>query len=107
MVTMLETLRAYASDRLAESGESFSANAWMSEWAVNAAEQAGEGFDRTVPDLRVAAVWLDAEYGNLRQALDWSLDHDPLVGLRLAAELARWWRLRGRYGEGRGLLEQA
>jgi predicted ATPase/DNA-binding CsgD family transcriptional regulator len=104
---MLDTLRAHASDRLAEGGDSFAVNATMSAWAVKAVERVGEGFDRTPADQRAAALWFDAEYGNLRHALNWSLEHDPLVALRLAAELARWWHLRGRYGEGRNLLEQA
>jgi tetratricopeptide (TPR) repeat protein len=49
------------------------------------------------------AKWLprlDAEVDNFRAALDWSLQHDPTLGLRLAGLLAVFWDIRNRHHEG-------
>ena len=50
------------------------------------------------------AAWLDrldAELGNLRAAIAFSLTQpDPEPGLRLAASLLVFWRLRGHAAEG-------
>jgi DNA-binding CsgD family transcriptional regulator/tetratricopeptide (TPR) repeat protein len=37
----------------------------------------------------------------------WALEHDPPAALRLALDMAPWWRLRGRYAEGYALLHAA
>ena len=43
---------------------------------------------------------------DLRAALVWSAEHDPKLGLRLAAALPRWWRFRGHDREGRECLRR-
>jgi non-specific serine/threonine protein kinase len=57
------------------------------------------------------AGWLvrvDAEYDNLRAALDWLLAAEDAEGsLRLAGSLAFYWRYRGHYDEGRRWLDRA
>ncbi len=52
---------------------------------------------------------LEAERDNLRAALDWATEQGPAtaVGLRLAAELWRFWWLRGYLAEGRKCLGEA
>lgn len=53
---------------------------------------------------------LDAEYDNLRAALDWSLNgpaSDAELGLRLAAALTYYWEIRGLGLEGGRRLESA
>ena len=48
---------------------------------------------------------LDAELGNLRAAIAFSLTQaDPAPGLRLAASLRVYWRARGHAAEGAGVL---
>lgn len=50
---------------------------------------------------------LDQEHDNLRQALQWSLDHAELhIAARLGAALWWFWDLRGHFDEGRGWLAQ-
>jgi ATP/maltotriose-dependent transcriptional regulator MalT len=51
---------------------------------------------------------IDAEYGNLRLALEWAIDHDEAeIAQRLIFPLCRFWFLRGYLSEGRALAERA
>jgi predicted ATPase/DNA-binding XRE family transcriptional regulator len=56
--------------------------------------------------LRDAAWRLDYAGSDLHAALVWSAEHDPLTALSLAAQLPRWWRLRGHDREGRDWLRR-
>jgi predicted ATPase/DNA-binding SARP family transcriptional activator len=61
--------------------------------------------------------WLDrleAEHDNLRAALEWALQAEPMgrtvitaVALRLAGSLGLFWDLRGHFSEGRHWLDKA
>ena len=56
------------------------------------------------------AAWLhrlEAEHDNLRAALAWSIDNDPVIPVRLAGALWRFWYMRGYLSEGRGWAEAA
>jgi predicted ATPase/DNA-binding CsgD family transcriptional regulator len=105
--TMLETVREYALEQLAASGEEADARRRHLDWF--------EGLSRRSqpkiygPD---ATNWLDrleADLYNLRGALTWSLaDSEPAsgeAGLRLSAALSWFWLLRDHLSEGRGWLE--
>jgi predicted ATPase/DNA-binding CsgD family transcriptional regulator len=92
---MLETLRAYGTDRLARAGERDGVDAALAGWALRVAEQAAAGLRTTTGEL-AAALQLDAEDATMRQMLAWAGQYDPATGLRLAAALAPWWLLRGR-----------
>jgi predicted ATPase/DNA-binding CsgD family transcriptional regulator len=101
---ILETLRAYGSARMDESGEREETAAAIAVWTVSEAEEISAGFE--TPDDHLAGRWGDAEQDNLREALEWLLEHDPQKGLRLSAAMSPWWFLRGRYREGRIALER-
>ena len=103
---MLETLRAYGADRLAEAGEQDETAAALASYALLVAEQAAAGIETAAGEL-AAAGWLDAEDATVHYALSWALDHDVPTALRLAIALAPWWRLRGRYTDGYALLHAA
>jgi predicted ATPase/DNA-binding CsgD family transcriptional regulator len=92
---MLETLRAFGAQRLAEAGERDTTAAAMATFALAVAEQAEAGL-ATVPGEPAAGRWLDAEAATVHQVLAWALEHDPGLAARLAAVLGRWWLLRGR-----------
>jgi predicted ATPase/DNA-binding CsgD family transcriptional regulator len=102
---LLETLRAYAADRLERRGGADAAHDRHLEWYLALAEQA-------VPELRGSrgSEWLarlDEDYDNIRAALAWSLGGgDCGSGLRLAALLWWYWFMRGRFTEGRCWIEQ-
>jgi predicted ATPase/DNA-binding winged helix-turn-helix (wHTH) protein len=91
---LLETIRAYALERLAESGE-------RERIARRHAEHYRSLFERAEGEAaaRPSGDWL-ADYAreidNLRAALDWSFsqDDDPALGLNLiAASAPLWFRL--------------
>jgi hypothetical protein len=95
---VLETLRGYGLDRLAEAGETDAANAALARHAVAVAEQAAAGIATSAREL-TAARWLDAEDAILRYALSWVVDHDP--------GSARGWRSRWLTGGGCGAAWQS
>jgi len=103
---MLETLRAYGLERLAEAGEHPDATAALARYGLAVAEQAAAGMQASGGELQ-AARWLDAEDPAVHQGLAWALEHDRAAALRLAMALAPWWRLRGRGVGGYALLRAA
>jgi predicted ATPase/DNA-binding CsgD family transcriptional regulator len=103
---MLETLRAYGAELLAEAGEDAAAAAALAEFALRVAEEAAEGLQTTTSEL-AAARRLDAEDATMRHVLAWATAHDPAAGLRLAVALAPWWYLRGRAAGQYPMLREA
>jgi len=101
---MLETLRAYGTQKLAEAGEHRDAAGALARYAVEVAGQAEAGLQTNTPREAAAARRLDAEDAMMRQVLTWAAEHDPAAAARLAAALGWWWRLRGRLASQYGLL---
>ena len=104
--TMLQTLRAYALDRLREAGEEQEAMAALAAFASSVAAQAAAELEAGHTELG-ALRWLDAEDATLSRALGWALEHDPDGAMRLATALAPWLRQRGRLVEARTRLSAA
>ena len=52
-------------------------------------------------------VRLELDHANLRQALEWSLVHEPAIAGQLVAAVWRFWLLRGYVSEGRQWVEKA
>lgn len=108
--TMLETLREYALERLAASGE---AQALFARHAEYFLALVGQAEPRLSAERHAWLALRDAEHDNLRAALARSLDPLPdsafatsaEVGLRLAVSLGRYWGRRRHFGEGRRWLE--
>jgi predicted ATPase len=103
---MLETLRAYAADRLTDAREQHGAAAALAGYVLRVAEQAAASMRTSAGEL-AAARWLDAEDATVHQGLSWALEHDRATALRLAIALAPWWGLRGRNVAGYALLRAA
>lgn len=101
---MLETIREYALEHLAESGEQSSARRAHAAYCLVLAE---EGNPELPPSDR--ARWLaqcDPEVDNFRLALDWLFETSDLDwGLRLCVALFRFWDMREHLTEGRSRLE--
>ncbi len=102
---MLETIRAFAQERLAEQGDEGEIRRRHAAYYVNLAEMAernlvnhwGEG-------------WLERlalEQDNLRAALQWTFDHDGTLALRLVSALLPFWFFRAEFTEGRAWAERA
>jgi len=102
---MLETIREYALERLAESGEAETMQRQHAIFFLQLAENA-------YPKMYSAeqSTWynrLEVEHANLRAALRWTLEgQEAEMGLRLVGALYRFWRLRNHAREGRSWLEQ-
>ena len=100
---LLETVREYALERLADSGEVDALRGRHAAYFVALAEQAE-------PELEGASQpeWLaclDREHDNLRAVLQWALaGGDVRAGLRLAGSLAWYWWEHGHVREGRERL---
>jgi predicted ATPase/DNA-binding SARP family transcriptional activator len=104
-LVMLETVREYALERLAEDKQAAEIRAAHCRHYLALAE-------RAEPEMytRGEAEWLarlDAEIDNLRAALEWSLLLDQPLALRLAGLLASFWDIRNRVDEGLGWVEGA
>ena len=102
--TMLQTIREYALERLSASGEEeFTRRAHAAYCVVLAEEGAAELAEED------RANWLtlwDAEYDNLRDALDWLIqDESGPWALRLGTALFAFWERREHLAEGRERLE--
>ena len=103
---MLGSLRAFALEQLARSGEQEGAAAALCAYAVTAAQAAAHGMH--VPGGEPAAArWFDTEDALLHQALSWALENDPARAPELAVALSAWWQLRGRALTGYPLLHRA
>ena len=103
---MLETLRAYAAERLAEAGEQVEAATDLAGFALDVVGQAAAALESSAGEL-AGARWLEAEDATVHQALAWALENDPDTALRMAIALAPWWSLRGREPAGYALLRTA
>ena len=99
---MLGTIREYAAERLAESGEAAAIGERHASYFLDLAEELARG---SGPD---ALEQLELEHDNLRVALDFlaGAGRDEVV-LRLAGALAEFWHEGGHVMEGLQRLESA
>jgi predicted ATPase/transcriptional regulator with XRE-family HTH domain len=104
--TMLETIREYALERLAERGQDVALRQRYATYYLDLAEQAEQGLQG--PHSHHWLDRLEAEHDNLRAVLAWSQTAagDVELGLRVAAALWWFWWARGHGGEGRYWLAQ-
>jgi predicted ATPase/class 3 adenylate cyclase/DNA-binding CsgD family transcriptional regulator len=101
---LLETVRRYAAEQLdSHSPAAHAARTAHRDYYLALAEAAAPQL--IGPDQATWLDRLDAELGNLRAAIAFSLAQpDPEPGLRLAASLREFWRARGHAAEGAGAL---
>jgi non-specific serine/threonine protein kinase len=98
----LETIRAYAGEKLVEAGDPQRQRDQHVAWCLALGK-------RAEPELfgPASIKWLErleADYANLRVALEYCLESNPETGLRLAGSLWSFWFLRGDRGEGQRWL---
>ena len=98
---MLSTIREYALERLAESGEDTSTRRAHAAYYLVLAEECGE-------ELNTHPEWLkrfDLEQHNFREALEFLIRiGDADWGMRLGSALFHFWEMREHFAEGRALL---
>jgi hypothetical protein len=95
---LLETIRQYAREKLFEAGEAERARNRHLDCYVTWVESAEP---RLLGAEMIAALdQLEIEQDNLRAALEWALESDPLAALRMMAVLYTFWVRRASLTEG-------
>jgi predicted ATPase/DNA-binding SARP family transcriptional activator len=96
---MLETLREYAHERLAEAGEEEMALSRHARYFIRLGEEADVGV--VGPDQARWLRRLDEDHDNLRVVLALALANRNVEGaLRLATSIGRFWQYRSYFSEG-------
>jgi predicted ATPase/DNA-binding CsgD family transcriptional regulator len=103
---LLETIRQYAAERLAEEEGVEDAHRFHLRYFLSLAEEAARGL--VGPQEKLWMERLEADVDNLRTALRWSLGDNVEHGLRLATALGlgRYWLRWRHYSEGRDTLRR-
>jgi tetratricopeptide (TPR) repeat protein len=103
---LLETVREFGLEQLADSGEADELGRRHAAWYLSLAERAAP--ELLGPDQRQWVERLDRDLPNLRAALEWMIEHgEPERALQLAGTLSSFWFLRGHLREGTEWLDQA
>ena len=101
---LLETVRQYAREKLSETGDGMALRDAHLQYFLGLAERA----EPELVGLQVVE-WvkrLEADFDNIRTALEWSINDDPQVGLRLASTLVWFWEESNYALDGANWLEQ-
>jgi predicted ATPase len=105
-LAMLETVREYAAERLAEAGEDVATRQRHAEYFLGVAECCSESLRRRGQLASLAR--LEADHDNLRAAVRWAAESgDVDTELRLCAALSSFWHMHGHLREGAASLEGA
>ena len=103
-VTMLETIREFGLECLAQHGEADATGDAHARYFLTLAEETRARL--TGPDHRDWLERLEWEHDNCRAALQWLRERQAVdQGLRLGRALSRFWFLRSHLTEGRAQLE--
>jgi predicted ATPase/class 3 adenylate cyclase len=106
---LLETIRQFAAERLAEAGDDEAAAVAAAHFAHYLAVAETAAAHLTGPDQGQWLARLDADLANLRRAADYAASRPDGTGqvLRLGVALRRYWRARNRGDEVLALLMPA
>jgi predicted ATPase/class 3 adenylate cyclase len=103
---LLETIRAYALERVAGSGDEEATRRRHAAFFLALAERAE--VELTGPRQQAWLEQLEGEHDNLRASLGWCLaNREAESALRLASALWRFWQVHGYLSEGRKWLDGA
>jgi len=103
---LLEPIRSYALDKLADAGEAAAQRTRHAAWYLSVAESAAPRL--AGPEEVGLLDRLETEHDSLRAALDWFLQqHHGEAALRLAVAMWRFWHRRSHFLEGCHWLELA
>jgi predicted ATPase/class 3 adenylate cyclase len=102
---MLETIREYAAERLAQSDEEAETSRRHASYFADLADASRDVLSR--PDRDAVLDRLDLEMHNVRSAVAWTLSAgEPSLGLHLVVALKDFLRTRNHLSEGRAMLDR-
>lgn len=101
---MFETVREFALDQLTANGEHEEVARRHAGHLLSIVESENMWRD---PFGLEWATWLETNIGNLRAALGWLADNDPVLFVRFAGSAAGFWYYRGHLTEARRWLDEA
>ena len=103
---MLETVRAYASEQLEQSGEAPEVRRRHALWCLSLAQDAEQGLES--PEQAEWFARLDREQENLRAAAEWAVANgEPEITLGIDGAVWRFWLARGAATRARDALRTA
>jgi predicted ATPase len=103
--SMLETIREYAAEQLAADPDGTEVRERQARHVMALAEQLEP--ELVGMDPKRAFDLLDLDLGNIRVAIDWSIEsRSPQVGLRIGAAIWRFWQHRSHLAEGRSQMTE-
>lgn len=103
---LLEIVREFAAEKLAESAETEALSDRHLDYVVGLVERAEP--ELSGPDQEAWLARLESDHGNIRAALRWAeISGRSDESLRISASLGRFWLLHGHYREGRETLRRA
>ena len=101
---MLETIREFASDQLADAGETADIRRSHADYYLRLAEEAEPELTRSP----LAIERIGADHDNLRASLSWTIETQSAeIALRLVFALWRFWHQRAHLREGREWAQRA
>ena len=95
----LETIRQYAMEKLAESGEAIAVRDRHLDYILNLAEQSAQGMYGTENIEQLDRI--EVEHDNLRAAFEWAVSNHPDKALKLAYAVGGFWAVRDHISEAR------
>jgi predicted ATPase len=101
---MLETIREFAAAELEASGEADALRLSHAEFFTAFAERADPHL-RHGPDQQGWVERVAADYDNVRAAMNYGVEHDLTLALRLAGRISFFLYLRGGFAEASGWLD--
>ena len=96
---LLRLVRQYARAQLDLQDKTEELRRRHAEYFCSLVEQAAPHL--TTHDQQTWLATIDRELGNIRDAIGWSVQHQPELAYRIIAALGRWCYLHGRYSDGR------
>jgi predicted ATPase/DNA-binding CsgD family transcriptional regulator len=104
--TMLETIREFGLERLAESGAEPDTRHQHAAYVLHVVDRLDAYWAPFMPNAQQILDQLEIEHPNLRSALSWMREAGDVAQLlELAGNLCFFWELRGHIREGREWLE--
>jgi predicted ATPase/DNA-binding SARP family transcriptional activator/Tfp pilus assembly protein PilF len=102
---LLETVREFAAEQL--TSDEYAALEHRHFRYFFAFAESREGFPDTEEHWKNWLAWHEAEYDNVRAALEWGLTAAPAEALRLVDWLTKFWYIRGYVGEALEFIRRA